>query len=340
MSEKYLTLEQAVEFERERRAQSNGRALAVAATEEPIVWKTAAALAQKEFAPVSWAVPGIFVEGLSLLGGKPKRGKSWLALNCAIARASGGMALGSIKCEERDVLALMLEDNERRIKDRLRQIDPSMRWPLRLVYETEWPRLDAGGLERMERWLQAVKQPGLIIVDVLECVRGNTARRNSAYADDYGALRGLQEFSSRHRVPVIVVVHCRKAGSDDDVFDEISSTTGLTGAADSALVLKRGSEGRADFLYGRGRDLPEFEKAISFDQTRGLWTVLGEASDFRGAEMSRHIIDALSEASEPMSLRDIQAAVGGDYDALKQRLYRMSSAGDILKPERGKYAAR
>jgi hypothetical protein len=307
--------------------------------DEAIVWQTAAALQQKSFAPIRWAVPEIFVEGLTLLAGKPKRGKSWFALNCAIAVASGGTALGSLQCEERDVLALMLEDNERRIQDRLRQLEPSMRWPERLAYATEWPRLDEGGLERMDRWRRSMKNPGLIIVDVLEKVRG-LARRNSAYADDYGALSGLHEFSSKHRIPIAVIVHCRKANSDDDVFDEISCTTGLTGAADSALVLKHGTDAaRADFLCGRGRDLPEFEKAILFDKTRGLWTLLGEASDYRGSETARKITDVLSDMSEGMSLAEIHAAVGGDYQSLKQRLYRMSLSGEVRKLDRGKYAA-
>ncbi len=331
--------------ERLRNSKSEGHAkpaivLPSAPADEPIVWKTAAALQKKTFAPISWAVPGIFVEGLSLLAGKPKRGKSWFALNCGVAVASGGTALGSLQCEERDVLALMLEDNERRIQDRLRQLEPSMNWPERLAYATEWPRLDAGGLERMDAWRRSVKNPGLIIVDVLEAVRG-IQRRNSAYADDYSALQGLHTFSSMHRLAIAVIVHCRKANSDDDVFDEISCTTGLTGAADSALVLKHGGTdgARADFLSGRGRDLPEFEKALSFDKTRGLWTLLGEASDYRGSETARKITDVLSDTSEGMSLAEIHAVVGGEYQSLKQRLYRMSLSGEVRKLDRGKYAA-
>jgi hypothetical protein len=57
---------------------------------------TASGPHEEELPPVRWAVPGILPEGLSLLAGKPKLGKSWLALGLAVAKASAGVALGKI----------------------------------------------------------------------------------------------------------------------------------------------------------------------------------------------------------------------------------------------------
>ena len=48
------------------------------------------------FAPIKYVVPSVIVEGLSILAGKPKLGKSWLMLHAAIAVARGGFTLGSI----------------------------------------------------------------------------------------------------------------------------------------------------------------------------------------------------------------------------------------------------
>ena len=67
---------------------------------------TAADLMKEDLPPVRWAVPGILPEGLSLLAGKPKLGKSWLALGLAVAKASGGVALGKIPVEQGEVLYL------------------------------------------------------------------------------------------------------------------------------------------------------------------------------------------------------------------------------------------
>jgi hypothetical protein len=72
-----------------------------------------------DFAPLEYVIPGYVVEGLTLLGGKPKLGKSWWAYDASIAVATGGKAMGSVDCEQGDVLYLALEDNRRRVKDRL-----------------------------------------------------------------------------------------------------------------------------------------------------------------------------------------------------------------------------
>ena len=67
-------------------------------------------LANHTFAAMCWAVVGIIAEGLTLLVGPPKLGKSWFALNIAVAIAAGGKALGRIGVEGGDVLYLALED--------------------------------------------------------------------------------------------------------------------------------------------------------------------------------------------------------------------------------------
>src|SRR5258708_19570344 len=76
------------------------------------------ALLQKELPPVKWAIPGILPEGLTLLCGKPKMGKSWLVLGFALGIACGGYVLGKVNVEQGYVLYLSLEDNERRLQRR------------------------------------------------------------------------------------------------------------------------------------------------------------------------------------------------------------------------------
>jgi len=47
-----------------------------------------------EFPPVKWIVPDLIPEGLTLFAGKPKLGKSWLALQLGLGIATGGEVLG------------------------------------------------------------------------------------------------------------------------------------------------------------------------------------------------------------------------------------------------------
>ncbi|WP_176251158.1 AAA family ATPase [Sulfitobacter sp. HGT1] len=65
---------------------------------------TARDLQAMKFPPLKYSVDGIIVEGITLLAGKPKLGKSWMALNIAMAVASGGLALGTIQCKKGPVL--------------------------------------------------------------------------------------------------------------------------------------------------------------------------------------------------------------------------------------------
>jgi RecA-family ATPase len=83
---------------------------------------TAAELMAMELPPVRWVIPDILPEGVTFLAGKPKMGKSWMALGLGIAVATGGVALGTKQVEQGEVLYLALEDNRRRIHNRLNKL--------------------------------------------------------------------------------------------------------------------------------------------------------------------------------------------------------------------------
>src|SRR5262249_38330434 len=70
-------------------------------------------------APMRWLVPGFLGEGLTILAGRQKIGKSWLAMDWAIAVASGGKAMGSVACEAGDVLYIDLQNGRRRMRTRI-----------------------------------------------------------------------------------------------------------------------------------------------------------------------------------------------------------------------------
>lgn len=93
---------------------------------------SATALRAMTFDPVRFVAPGYLAEGLTLLAGRPKLGKSWLMLDMAIAVAAAGESLG-VRCARGDVLYLALEDNLRRLRSRLDCLMPT-RTIYRVVY--------------------------------------------------------------------------------------------------------------------------------------------------------------------------------------------------------------
>lgn len=87
---------------------------------------TAAELQRMDLPPIKFTIEGYVVEGLTILAGKPKIGKSWMALDWALAVAYGGVALSSIPCDPGDVFYAALEDNHRRLKRRIHQLMPPL----------------------------------------------------------------------------------------------------------------------------------------------------------------------------------------------------------------------
>ena len=152
---------------------------------KPKAWPAlvnAEALRNMKFAPIRYVVPGYLAEGCTILAGAPKLGKSWLVLEWAISKATGGRCMGSIETPEaEDVLYLALEDNLRRLQSRMDRLMPHVgtRGPARLTFATSWPRANEGGLDRIREWAKAAEKPRLVIIDVLHGVSPRPSRRRT-----------------------------------------------------------------------------------------------------------------------------------------------------------------
>jgi AAA domain-containing protein len=109
---------------------------------------TAAWLDEQQFAPLEYVVPGLICEGVGMLGGPPKKGKSFLMGNIALAVASGGKALNAIAVKQRPVLYLALEDGHRRLQDRLQRMNAEQPLPAALTLITKATPNEAIGPSR------------------------------------------------------------------------------------------------------------------------------------------------------------------------------------------------
>jgi hypothetical protein len=299
---------------------------------------TAAALQTMTFAPLKFVLPGIVPEGATLLVSRPKLGKSWLVLDVAIATAAGRFTLGELRPSPGAVLYLALEDGRRRLQRRITRLLPTFsdEWPGQLTIATEWPRANQGGLADIEQWITQTKSPRLIIIDTLAQFRGLPNGKTPLYADDYAAISELQKLASKHNIAIIIVHHDRKSEAED-VFDTVSGSLGLTGAADTILIMKR--QAGAVTLHVRGRDIEDAERALQFDKPSCRWTILGEAADVnRSAERGR-VIAALKEAGGPLQAKEIWVAAElRNRNATDLLLGKMVRDGEIVRADRGRYA--
>ncbi|HEX2554730.1 MAG TPA: AAA family ATPase [Microvirga sp.] len=299
--------------------------------------RSAVELQRKVFPPIRYVVPGYIAEGCTLFAGRPKLGKSWLMLDICLAVARGGDCLGGIRCEQGDVLYLALEDNERRLQSRIGRVLGTFapEWPEAFQYATKWPRAHEGGLDRIRDWIRAAKNPRLIVVDVLAMFRAVRGGNEALYDGDYNAIKGLQEIASEFSVAIIVVHHTRKTVGEADPFEKVSGTLGLSGAADTTLILDR--DGNGATLYGRGRDVEEIEAAVTFNKDSCLWIVQGQAAEVRRTDERGAILALLEEADEPMTPTEISALTNSKSGATRKLLHVMAKAGEVMKAGRGRY---
>lgn len=306
-------------------------------TPRRVSW-TAAELMAADFPPTRWAVPHLVAEGVSVLAGSPKVGKSWLGLNLAVAVAAGGKALGRVDVAAGPVLYLALEDTPRRLQDRLRKVLGKDGPPLDgLTFVTACEALPSGGGERIGRWL--AERPGarLVVVDVFARLRGATPPNVAAYDADYAAVGRAKRLADSYGVAVLLIHHTRKAAATD-VLDEVSGTQGLAGAADAVMVLKR-SRGEADAtLHITGRDVEEAEHALSFAPDIGTWQLLdGPAYTHTLTDTRKAIHDYLAGYPGQPGPKQIAEGTGLEYDLVKQTVRRMVDDGQLRSDGRGHY---
>jgi len=287
------------------------------------------------YEPIRWIVEGYVPEGFTVLARRQKLGKTWLAIDWALAVACGGHAMGSIRCEQGEVLYIDMENGPRRIQRRISTLYPDERVRpdlSRLEWVMDVLPLDGGFIEALEGWRARVATPRFIIIDVLQRIKpvGNAAR--TSYENDYSAWAPLQRWAMEHGIAVLGLHHTRKGGADDPL-ESLSGSNGLSACADTTLVLDR--DGNGTTLYVRGRDVDEKETAMHFEA--GLWSIKGDAAKVRTTTERQTILEVLIEANEPMSPAEIVNATGMASLNVRQLLFKMVKANTVRRAGRGRY---
>ncbi|WP_455361636.1 AAA family ATPase [Streptomyces sp. SYSU K21746] len=305
--------------------------------ERPRTAWTADQLMAAEFPEPKWAVPGILAEGVSLLAGPPKVGKSWLSLGLGLSVAAGGKAFDSVPVKGGPVLYLALEDTPRRLQTRMGKLLGGQPAPAGLTLVTECPPFPQGGVEAIAQWLDRNPDARMVVIDVFAKMRGQSPQGVSAYDADYVAVGYAKRLADHYGIAVVLVHHVRKMASED-FLTEVSGTNGIAGAADATLVLKR-ARGQADgILHVTGRDVNEAEYALQFQEASGAWHLLdGPASDHTigdtRAAILRHV-----RANPGAKPKDIAEALPqADIDTVRRTCSRMAAHGQLTKDGSGRY---
>lgn len=304
--------------------------------ERPVTSWTADELMAMSFPEPTWAVPGLIAEGVTLLCGPPKVGKSWLSLNLGVAIAAGTRALGSINVDSGPVLYLALEDTPRRLQSRMRTVLAGQPAPRALTLDTYCPPLPAGGAEYIAGWLDEHTGARLVVIDVFTKVRGHAPGGVSAYEADYAAIGHVKRLADAYAVPIVLVHHVRKAASDD-FLAEVSGTNGLAGAADAVLVLKRGRAEADGVLHITGRDVTENDYAMRFDADKGAWNLLDGPAEKHLMNNTRAMIARFVDEFPGRKPKEIADALQLKENTVRQSCIRMAQDGQLHAGSGGAY---
>lgn len=224
-------------------------------------------------------VEGFITPGLTILAATPKAGKTTLMHSFAISIASGRNALGILPCQKTEVLCLFLEDNERRMITRERQLAGYKSGVPGLIYadcRSSW------NVARLEYCLDTFPARRVIVVDTLERwkqMQEDAPSSGKVYSDEYKVLGELQRLATSRDVAIVLLHHDRKAGNGGNVLDGVSGTRAITGAADHVLLLDRDRDAGASKLSVIGRDLEERTLRFSRDIEGRLHAMASPAND-------------------------------------------------------------
>jgi hypothetical protein len=307
-------------------------------------------LYMKDLPPTKWIVEPIIHEGATLLTGDPKVGKSFLALQIALAVAGGSKKLfGSLEARTHGrVLYLALDDgSEKRLHNRLRglQLDPEATRNLDFVYQRNLPDLSNGFDTALSEFL-ADKDYVLVILDTFGAVLGK-ATGQSIYRNEYQEAIKLQKLAQRHGIALLILHHTNKKEGNDPVARS-SGSHGLTGAVDSVLMLSR--QKSCALLAARPRDAEESVYSLERLQSGG-WRLFDQAAPLRAIDLSavcadegdnpgakqQEVLALLGEG--PKSHQQVAPLLGISEEAARKRLERMAKSNLVRKNPDGTYEA-
>jgi DNA-binding transcriptional ArsR family regulator len=292
-----------------------------------------------EWPPPVWAIPDFLPVGLTFLAGKPKLGKSWLLLQVARAVSSSGMLFDKKVDEPGRVLYLALEDNARRLQDRIKKQGWDWRGlPIDFVTMAEFKnRMGSfleGGAEALAKQIEESRY-NLVIVDTLSRACFNDPNKNELMA---ATLAPVQELAMMANTALLFVDHHNKsAGALMDAIGDILGGTSKGATLDTAWGLYRDRGKQEANLAITGRDVEDLNLALEFDTKSGLWHYNGDYYALKITERRQEYLDLIADLDGSVQVKEVAQNLGVSSSAARQQLSELVNAGHLRMSKKGRY---
>lgn len=295
----------------------------------------AATIQQTIYPPISWIVPELLPPGLTFISGKPKAGKSWLALQLALSVSTGG------KMFERDVekgrvLYLALEDNERRLQDRMNKqewpINHGVEFMLQDAFRDQITALNTGGGRRLLKYIERKKYRVVIVDTFSRSIQGDQLDPSEMTE----AVGPIQQYALSKDLALVIIDHMPKnTPGESDPINHIFGSVAKAAVTDTAWGLYKTNGKPGAELGVTGRDVADMTLKLNFDKRGWYWHCEGNAQEIEVTETRREILDALQELGEAQA-KEIAELTGQAVNHLHARLHFLTDEGLIVREKKGK----
>ncbi len=288
-------------------------------------------LLRRRFDPLHWVIPDVLVEGLTVMVGSPKIGKSLLSLAIATSVATGKRFFDR-PIHRQKVLYLALEDGQRRVFDRLNMLRNGT--PLDSLSIITYDRLPPGrAMATIEAKIKKL-HPRLVVVDTLAQLGGEVVL-GSNYANTYASLLQLKNLADTYHLALVAMHHSSKNKKDDFVLSPIGSQ-GITAVADAVAELRRPRNKTKGTLSITGRDIKEMQ--LPLELVDGVWQMSDEPEPVE--EISDSRAAALEILQEPKTPSELAKEMDITLNSARVLIHRMHKDGQITRiTGTGKYQA-
>ena len=172
-------------------------------------------LMDMQFSKSRFCIQSLLPQGVSILGGAPKIGKSWMVLDWCV-KVAKGESVWNLPTEKGTVLYLCLEDSLARIQDRLNCITDEV--PSNLYVATKSESIETGLIQQIQNFIITHTDTTLIVIDTFQMIRNNS---ELSYANDYNEIGKLKQYADEMSISILLVHHLRKQ-VDNDPLNKLS----------------------------------------------------------------------------------------------------------------------
>jgi hypothetical protein len=287
-----------------------------------------------------WLVTGLWSEqAVGIVGGEPKCCKSFLALDLAVAVASGTPCLRHFPVPHPGrVLLYAAEDALHVVRQRLEGICVAAGCSLTdldlQVITAPTLRLDLPADARaLERTVEKL-QPRLLILDPF--VRLHRIDENAS-GEVAPLLAYLRELQRRHELSVLVVHHAKKSSGNIRAGQALRGSSEFHAWGDSNLYLRRSPEALTLTIEHRAAPSPP---TLTLElQTRGKALALQLARPLPEPTLTpsvdERITAALKQAGRILPISELRTHCRVRNTTLYERLAALTASGQLLRSPEG-----